>query len=129
MTNLAKYQPQAYALFRIVAGLLYLCHGSQKLFGFPGEAHAGTPAWIIWSAGPLELIGGALIMVGLATRGAAFVSSGVMAAAYWMGHGHKAILPIDNGGELAALYCFAFLFIATRGAGIWSFDGEGHTEG
>lgn len=129
MTSLTKYQPQAYALFRIVAGLLYLCHGSQKVFGFPGQPHEGTPAWIIWSAGPLELIGGALILVGLATRWAAFVSSGVMAAAYWMAHGHKALLPIDNGGELAALYCFVFLFIATRGAGIWSFDGAGDAEG
>lgn len=121
---MTKYEPQAYALLRIVAGALYLCHGSQKVFGFPGEPHAGTPGWILWTAGPLEIVGGALIALGLATRWAAFISSGVMAAAYWMAHGHKALLPISNGGELSALYCFVFLFIAARGAGKWSLDGE-----
>jgi putative oxidoreductase len=79
-------------------------------------------------AGPIELIGGILVMIGLFTSPAAFLSSGLMAAAYWMAHGFQGLLPIQNHGELAALYCFAFLFIAARGAGIWSVDasrGEG----
>lgn len=119
-----RYEPQTYALLRIIAGLMYFCHGSQKLFGFPAEVREGTPAFIIWTAGPLEVIGGILIAIGLATRPTAFVSSGVMAVAYWLAHGHKALLPLNNGGELAAVYCFVFLFISARGAGIWSMDGE-----
>jgi putative oxidoreductase len=83
---------------------------------------AGAPAFILYTAGPIELIGGALVMIGLFASWAAFICSGLMAAAYWMGHGTKALLPILNGGEPAALYCFAFLFIAARGAGIWSVD-------
>lgn len=117
------YEPQAHALLRIVAGLLFLCHGSQKLLGFPGELPAEAPAFIVWVAGPIEVVGGLLVMVGLATRWAAFVCSGLMAFAYWIGHGHKALLPIQNGGELAALYCFVFLFLAAAGPGAWSVDG------
>jgi putative oxidoreductase len=120
---LSGINAQAYAMMRIVAGFLFLWHGTQKLLGFPAGMPAGVPAFITWVAGPIELLGGALIMLGLFTRGAAFLSSGLMAAAYWMGHGTQALLPIQNGGELAALYCFVFLFIATQGPGIWSVDG------
>jgi putative oxidoreductase len=94
----------------------------EKLFGFPGQMPPGVPAFIIWIAGPIELIGGVLVMIGLFTRPAAFLSSGLMAFAYWMGHGTKALLPVQNQGELAVIYCFAFLFIAARGAGTWSLD-------
>ena len=118
------YHSQTYALMRIVAGFLFLWHGSQKLFGFPGEVPEGTPAFIIYVAGSIELIGGILIMIGLFTRWAAFLCSGLMAAAYWMAHGTTGLLPILNRGELAALYCFVFLFIASHGAGIWSVDAE-----
>lgn len=114
---------QAYAMMRIVAGFLFLWHGAQKLFGYPAGMPAGVPAFITWVAGPIEFLGGALVMLGLFTRGAAFLASGLMAAAYWMGHGTQALLPIQNGGELAALYCFVFLFIATQGSGAWSVDG------
>ena len=124
MLNFLKnLEPQTYALMRIVAGFLFLWHGTQKLFGFPLPPPE-APAWILYVAGPIELVGGALIMIGLLTRYAAFLSSGLMAFGYWMGHGTKAILPLENGGELAALYCFVFLFIAARGAGIWSVDGS-----
>jgi putative oxidoreductase len=123
MANFMRpYEPQTYALFRMVTGFLFLWHGMQKVFGFPGEVPAGAPAFIIWTAGPLELGCGALVMIGLFTRWAAFLASGLMAFAYWMGHGTQALLPIQNQGELAALYCFAFLYIAARGAGIWSVE-------
>ncbi|HBG04507.1 MAG: LuxR family transcriptional regulator [Geobacteraceae bacterium GWC2_58_44] len=107
---------------RIIAGFLFLWHGAQKLFGFPTPMPAGVPAFIIYGAGPIELVGGILIMIGLFTRWAAFVASGQMAVAYWMVHGTRALLPIQNEGELAALYCFVFLFIASQGGGIWSID-------
>lgn len=116
------FNSQGYALMRIVTGFLFLWHGSQKLFDFPGGMPPGVPAFITYIAGPIELIGGVLVMIGLCTRYAAFLASGLMAAAYWMAHGMKALLPLQNNGELAALYCFVFLFIATQGGGIWSFD-------
>ena len=124
MSFMRRYESQTYALLRIVAGFLLLWHGMQKLFGFPGEMPSGVPPFIIWIAGPIELVGGALVMIGLFTRWAAFLASGLLAAAYWMAHGPKGILPILNGGELAVLYCFVFLFIASRGSGIWSVDGD-----
>lgn len=121
-TFMQSYDSQTYALMRIVAGFLFLWHGSQKLLGFPGGLPEGVPPFVIYGAGSIELIGGIFIMVGLFTRWAAFICSGEMAAAYWMAHGSKALLPFVNGGELAALYCFVFLFIAAKGAGIWSVD-------
>src|SRR5262245_5674308 len=115
-TFMNSYNSQTYALMRIVVGLLFFWHGSQKLFGFPGTLPAGVPPFIVYGAGSIELIGGALILIGLFTRWAAFICSGQMAVAYWMAHGTKALLPIVNGGELAAIYCFVFLFIAAQGA-------------
>jgi putative oxidoreductase len=122
---MSKYTDYSYALMRIVVGFLFLWHGIQKLFGFPGGMPAGVPAFIIYIAGPIELIGGILVMIGLFTRYAAFLASGLMAFAYWIGHGTQALLPIQNNGELAALYCFVFLFIASQGGGIWSIDAQG----
>ena len=122
-TFMHPYEPQTYALLRIVTGFLFLWHGMQKLLGFPGAPPGEAPAFVIYVAGPIELIGSALVMIGLLTRPAAFLCSGLMAAAYWLGHGFRALLPIENGGELAALYCFVFLFIAARGSGVWSVDG------
>ena len=120
-TFMKPYTPQTYAALRIVTGFLFLFHGMQKLFGIPMEG-PDAPAGIIYTAGPIELIGGSLVMIGLLTRWAAFISSGLMAAAYWIAHGLQALFPLQNGGELAALYCFVFLFIAANGAGIWSVD-------
>jgi putative oxidoreductase len=103
---------------------LFLWHGSQKLFGFPVAMPMEAPAHITYVAGPIELFGGALVMIGLLTRWAAFLCSGLMASAYWIAHGTKALFPLQNGGEMAALYCFVFLFISAKGAGIWSVDGS-----
>jgi putative oxidoreductase len=119
---LSAYNLHCYSLMRFVAGFLFLWHGVQKLFGFPEGMPPGVPAFITYIAGPIELFGGALIMIGLFTHWAAFLASGLMACAYWMAHGTKALLPIVNNGELAALYCFVFLFIATQGSGLWSID-------
>ena len=118
---ISKYEPQIYAIFRIVAGFLFLWHGSQKLFAFPPEANE-MPAFIMFIAGPIEFFGGILIMIGLWTPWVAFICSGQMAFAYWMVHGTHAILPVVNGGELAITYCFLFLYIASRGSGVISID-------
>jgi len=122
MKSLSSYNSQGYALMRIVVGFLFLWHGAEKLFGFPSALPPGVPAFVTYIAGPIELIGGALVMIGLYTRWSAFLASGLMAFAYWMAHGTRAVLPIQNGGELATLYCFVFLFISTQGGGIWSVD-------
>src|SRR6266498_3210552 len=119
---MSSYNSQGYALMRIVAGFLFLWHCAHKLFGIPTAIPVEVPAFITYIAGPIELIGGTLVMIGLFTRWSAFLASGLMATAYWMGHGTKALLPIQNEGELAVLYCFVFLFISTQGGGIWSVD-------
>jgi putative oxidoreductase len=111
-----------YALLRIVTGLLFMFHGSQKLLGWPLEPMAGLPAFVTYVAGPIELIGGTLVAIGLLTRWAAFLCSGLMAVAYWLAHGSKALYPILNGGELALVFCFAFLYISSHGPGMWSLD-------
>ncbi len=118
---MTRFGGESHALLRIMAGLLLLWHGSQKLFGFP-QAPPDAPAFVIYVAGSIELVGGILVAIGLFTRQAAFVCSGLMAAAYWMAHGTRHLFPLVNGGELAALYCFVFLFIAANGAGMWSAD-------
>jgi putative oxidoreductase len=114
---------QTYALMRIIFGLLFMSHGLQKVLGLFGGAPAEAPALVVYGAGGIELVAGALIAAGLFTRWAAFIASGEMAVAYWMAHGSHAFHPLVNHGETAVLYCFAFLFIAAHGAGIWSVDG------
>jgi putative oxidoreductase len=115
------YEEHAYAALRIITGLLFLWHGTQKLFGFPVPP-PDAPAFVIYVAGGIELVGGVLVAVGFQTRWAAFLCSGLMAAAYWMAHGTNHLFPLVNKGELAILYCFIFLFISTRGGGKWSID-------
>jgi len=122
MKFLNGFGEQAYALLRIVAGLLFLAHGVQKFFNFP-VAFPMPLNPMLYAAGTIELIAGGLIVIGLFTRPAAFIASGMSAVGYWMVHGSKDFFPIVNGGEAIALYCFIFLFVATRGAGIWSIDG------
>ena len=124
-----RFGVQTYALLRMVTGFLFLWHGSQKLLGFPGEAPAGAPAFIIYTAGPVELVGGFLVLIGLFTRWSAFLCSGLMAVAYWLAHGTQSFLPLLNGGELAALYSFVFLFISAYGPGIWSVDNARQASG
>ena len=111
-----RFEPYAYALLRVVAGLLFLFHGLQKLFGMYGGQTAELMS-LRGLAGLIELVGGALIMIGLYTSPVAFIASGQMAVAYFMSHQPQAFWPIQNRGELAALYCFVFLYISTRGSG------------
>ena len=122
MKFLDGFGEQAYALLRIVAGVLFLAHGVQKFFNFP-VAFPMPLNPMMYAAGTIELIAGALIIVGLFTRPAAFIASGMSAVGYWVAHGSQGPFPIVNGGETIILYCFIFLFIATRGAGIWSVEG------
>lgn len=116
-----QYENQTYALMRIIAGFLFLWHGSQKILGFPTESMAA--GYVKYVAGGIELVAGTLIMIGLFASPAAFLASGLMAAAYWMAHGTNEILPILNRGELAVLYCFVFLYISSKGDGMWSVGG------
>lgn len=119
---LGKYAPYFYAVLRIIAGLMFAMHGSQKLFGIPGSNPPMPLASIMGFAGIVELVGGILIAIGLFTSLAAFIASGQMAVAYFMAHAPKGAFPIENQGETALLYCFLFLYIAAQGAGIWSAD-------
>lgn len=126
MKFLDGFGEQAYALLRIVSGLLFLAHGVQKFFNFPVKFPMELNP-MLQAAGAIELIAGGLIVIGLFTRPAAFVASGMSAVGYWVAHASQGAFPIVNGGETIALYCFIFLFIATRGAGIWSIDGAKKT--
>jgi putative oxidoreductase len=119
---IGRHTPQLFAILRIISGLMFAMHGTQKLFGWPGggERMTATPMVV---AGAIELVGGLLIAIGLLTGWAAFISSGEMAAAYFIAHAHPVFSwPIMNKGELAVLYCFLFLYIAAHGAGVWSVD-------
>jgi len=122
MGFLKGFSEQIYGLLRIVAGFFFTCHGAQKLFGLFGGPHPDLPAAMAWFAGAIELGTGVLIMIGLAAGPAAFLASGLMAGAYFMVHQGSGLLPIENHGELAALYSFVFLFIAARGSGVLSVD-------
>jgi putative oxidoreductase len=130
---LGSYAPQIYAIMRIVVGLLFFCHGLQKVFGlFGGLNGAPAPLFSMMGlAGIIELICGLLVALGLFTGYAAFIASGEMAAAYFIAHFPMGFWPIENQGELAVFYCFVFLYIAARGSGIWSVDDSlgGHSRG
>jgi putative oxidoreductase len=119
---IGRYSPQAYALLRIVAGLMFLMHGLQKLFGMFGGRQVASLASLQGVAGIIETVGGALVMIGLFGSIAAFICSGQMAVAYFMVHFKQSFWPLENRGELAALYCFVFLYVAATGSGIWSVD-------
>ncbi len=120
---LGNYSSYAYALLRVVAGFMFMQHGAQKLLGFPPS---GKPPMalntLMTVGGVIELVAGLMILIGLFTSIAAFIASGMMAVAYFMVHQPMGALPIQNQGELAALYCFVFLYMATRGSGICSVD-------
>jgi putative oxidoreductase len=125
-STLGKYSGYAYAIMRIIVGLLLACHGGQKLFGMFGGK--GGAQGMMLLGGIIEL-GGLLIAIGLLTRPAAFLASGMMATAYFMAHASGGFFPIVNKGELAVVYCFVFLYIFFRGAGPLSLDSMiwGHT--
>jgi len=118
---LGRFSPQFYALMRIAAGLLFACHGAQKLFGLFGGQHVPL-ASMFGVAGIIEFFGGLMIAIGFLTGTVAFIASGEMAYAFFTAHLPRGPVPIRNGGELAVLYCFVFLYIASRGVGIWGVD-------
>jgi len=121
--NLSNWTPYALAVLRIVAGLIFLEHGTQKILGFPpGETALVDAMTMSWWAGILELVLGALITLGLFTRLAAFIASGEMALAYWIAHAPRDFFPVNNAGDAAILYCFVFLFLVFAGPGRWSLD-------
>jgi putative oxidoreductase len=101
---------------------MFASHGAQKVLGVFGGIPAGAPAWVVWTAGPIELIGGVLIAIGLFTRPVAFLCSGLMAVAYFYGHARGGFWPKVNGGEMAVLYCWLFLYIAAAGPGAFALD-------
>jgi putative oxidoreductase len=122
---LEPYRPQLLAILRIVAGLLFLEHATQKFFAFPAPFLVHPLPTMLLVAGVIELVGGILITLGLFTRLAAFISSGEMAAAYFIGHFSKGgFWPVLNKGEAAILFCFVFLYIVAAGPGAWSLDSK-----
>jgi len=122
MERLSGYAPQAQALLRIVAGLAFLQHGLMKIFQFPATAMDGPLPPIMLAAGWLEIVGAALLILGLFTRPTAFVLSGFMAVAYFMAHAPKSFFPILNGGDSAIQFSFVFLYLVFAGPGAWSLD-------
>ena len=119
MGFLGRWSEQIYAVMRIVVGILFAFHGAQK-FGWLGGDPMSDPLMIV--AGVIELVGGILVAIGFFASIAAFIASGMMAVAYFMAHAPQGLWPINNGGELAVVYCFIFLYIAAKGSGIWSID-------
>jgi putative oxidoreductase len=117
------WAPRVLSILRIVAALIFMAHGTQKLLGFPpGDRPQPELFSLIGLAGALELFGGILLVLGLFTRPVAFILSGEMAVAYWMAHAPQSFFPIVNGGDSAILYCFVFLYLAVAGGGAWSLD-------
>ncbi|MDN5788166.1 DoxX family protein [Pseudorhodobacter sp.] len=116
------WAPRMLSVLRIMTALLFFAHGSQKLFGFPASEFSPAAFSMMWSAGVLELVGGALLVVGLFTRPVAFVLSGMMAVAYFMAHAPQSFHPALNGGDAAVLFSFIFLYLVFAGPGVWSVD-------
>ena len=120
--NRGAWAPRILSIFRILAGVMFACHGSQKVLGWYGGIPPEAKGWMVSTAGPIELFGGILIALGLFTRPAAFIMSGEMAFAYFISHAPRGFFPILNGGDGAILYCFIFLYFAFAGPGPWSLD-------
>lgn len=122
LDNLSRYRPQALGALRIMTALLFISHGTQKLFGFPASQMDGSLPTMLLVAALLEAFGGLLVLVGLFTRPVAFILSGQMAVAYFIAHGPKSFFPALNGGDAAILFCFIFLYLVFAGAGAFSVD-------
>lgn len=120
--NLGAWAPVFLSILRIVAALIFMAHGTAKLLGFPASDMSPAAFSMPWIAGVIELVGGALLAIGLFSRAAAFVMSGTMAAAYFLAHAPQNFYPVLNGGDAAILYCFVFLYIVFAGPGPWSVD-------
>jgi putative oxidoreductase len=116
------WAPRVLSILRIVAALIFFEHGTQKLLGFPPHANPPAVMSLSWIAGALELVGGALLILGLWTRPVAFILSGEMAFAYFIGHAPESFFPVVNKGDAAILYCFVFLYFVFSGPGPWSVD-------
>lgn len=121
-TVLRNQDARVLALTRILVGVMLASHGARKVLGAFGGVPADVPGFIVWVAGPIELLGGLLIALGLFTRPAAFLVSGLMAVAYFMAHASKGFWPILNGGELAVVYSWLSLYLAAHGPGAWALD-------
>ena len=123
MTFLEPWSSRLLSVLRVMSGLLLLQHGTSKYLDFPeGPMNGASPFTMSGFAGLLELVGGVLLVIGLFTRPVAFVLSGMVAVAYFYAHAPRGFFPILNGGELAVLYCFVFLYLAAAGGGAWSLD-------
>ena len=124
LNSLGRYSPQMLGILRIVTALIFIAHGTQKLFGFPAPPASGLPAMftLFWFGAVLETFGGLAILLGAFTRPVAFILAGEMAYAYWMFHAPRSIYPLLNGGDAAILYCFIFLYLVFAGAGAFSID-------
>ena len=120
--RLSAYAPQILAVLRIVAALLFIAHGTQKLLGFPATDMRPPLMSLFGAAGVIEIVAGLLILAGFLTRPAAIIASGTMAIAYWMVHAPMNTFPVNNGGDAAILFCFVFLYLAFAGPGAWSVD-------
>lgn len=120
--RLGRFAPEIRSILRIVVALLLLQHAFSKFFGFPAAMNAPAAFSLIWWAGAIELVGGILLLIGLFSRPAAFILSGELAFAYFIGHAPKGLYPLTNGGEAAVLFCFVFLYLAAAGPGPWSVD-------
>ncbi len=126
-SRLSAFAPHFLGLLRIVSGLIFLAHGTQKFLGFPAGERAGSGLALSnlgAYAGLIEIATGLLITLGLFTRPAAFLASGTMAVAYWYAHAPQNFYPVNNGGDAAVLYCFVFLYLVFSGPGAWSLDGQ-----
>lgn len=123
-TTLNSWAPRVLSVVRIMGGLIFMAHGTQKLLGFPAGDMNPPMFSMGWTAGVIELVAGALIAIGLFTRPAAFIASGTMAFAYFLAHAPQNFFPVNNGGDAAILYCFLFLYFVFAGAGPWSVDAQ-----
>jgi putative oxidoreductase len=116
------WAPRALSILRIVAALIFMAHGTQKLIGFPAPPSGNFPPMMSlpWIAAIVEVVGGLMLALGVFVRPAAFIMSGTMAVAYWMAHAPRSAFPVNNGGDAAILYCFLFLYIFVAGGGSWT---------
>ncbi|MEM1275004.1 MAG: DoxX family protein [Pseudomonadota bacterium] len=122
MKILNALQPHCLSLLRIVAALIFLLHGTQKLIGIPATERAIELFSLGWFAGVIEIVCGLALIIGFMSRPAAFLASGTMAFAYWLAHAPRDLYPTNNGGDAAILYCFVFLYVFIAGPGPWSID-------
>ena len=118
----AVWAPRVLSILRIMAALIFFAHGTDKILGFPDTGRTPDAFTLAWFAGVIELFGGALLIVGLFTRPVAFLTSGMAAAAYFIGHAPESFFPVINRGDAAILFCFVFLYLVFAGPGPWSLD-------